>query len=157
MLMCPIGFVNLLVELHAIGILHCMVFQAIHAGWCDLLVAPSIFLCSSRCQQYMSFLHASCMLLVCFLYASCYSFRSSLSTSYITLGVVMIAFFPCSYMTVIRTTVSFPLNNWGFAKFYQFQKCKINLDRAHPTHPPPIQTFFGNPPLTWTEHSDHNN
>ena len=26
-----------------------------------------------------------------------------------------------------------------------------------PTHPPSIQTFFGNPSLTWTEHSNHNN
>ena len=34
---------------------------------------------------------------------------------------------------------------------------KKNLDRAHATHPPPIQTFFGNPSLTWTEHSNHNN
>ena len=46
----------------------------------------------------------------------------------------------------------------GFAKLNKFQKSKINLDRAHPTHPPPIHTFFfRNPSLTWTEHSNHNN
>ena len=46
----------------------------------------------------------------------------------------------------------------GFAKFKKFQKSNNkNLDRAHPTHPPPIQSFFGNPSLTWTEHSIHNN
>ena len=40
----------------------------------------------------------------------------------------------------------------------KLKKSKKNLDRAHPTHPPPIQTFFfGNPSLTWTEHSYHNN
>ena len=28
---------------------------------------------------------------------------------------------------------------------------------AHPTHPPPHPSFFfGNPSLTWTEHSNHN-
>ena len=30
----------------------------------------------------------------------------------------------------------------GFAKLKKFQKSKNNLDRAHPTHPPPIQIFF---------------
>ena len=46
----------------------------------------------------------------------------------------------------------------GFAKLKKFRKSKQKLDRAHPTHPPPIQTcFFGNPSLTWTEHSNYNN
>ena len=40
----------------------------------------------------------------------------------------------------------------GFAKLKKFQKS----DKAHPTHPPPIKLFFGNPSLTWTEHSNHN-
>ena len=31
----------------------------------------------------------------------------------------------------------------GFAKLNKFQKAKIKLDRAHTTHPPGIQTFFG--------------
>ena len=45
----------------------------------------------------------------------------------------------------------------GFAKLKQFQKSKKKLDRAHPTHPPPSKLFFGNPSLTWTEPSNHNN
>ena len=45
----------------------------------------------------------------------------------------------------------------GFAKLKNSKNPKKNLDRAHPTHPPPTQTFFGNPSLTWTEHSNHNN
>ena len=31
------------------------------------------------------------------------------------------------------------------------------MDRAHPTHLPPSNFFFGNQSLTWTEHSNHNN
>ena len=31
------------------------------------------------------------------------------------------------------------------------------MDRAQSTHPRPIQAFFGNLSLTWTEHSNHNN
>ena len=43
----------------------------------------------------------------------------------------------------------------GFAKLKQIPK---NLDRAHPTHPStPNANFFGNPSLTWTEHSNHIN
>ena len=45
----------------------------------------------------------------------------------------------------------------GFAKLKNFQKSKINLDRAHPTHPPPIQFFCGNPSLTWTNTQIINN
>ena len=30
----------------------------------------------------------------------------------------------------------------GFAKLKKFKKSKNNLDRAQPTHPPPIQIFF---------------
>ena len=46
----------------------------------------------------------------------------------------------------------------GFAKLKKFQTSKRKLDRAQPTHSPSIQTFFfGNPSLTWTEHSNHNN
>ena len=48
----------------------------------------------------------------------------------------------------------------GFAQLIFFlQKSQFFLDRVHPTHPHPIQTFFffGNPSLTWTEHSNHNN
>ena len=42
----------------------------------------------------------------------------------------------------------------GFAKL---TKSKIKLDKAHPTHPRPIQKNFGNPLRTWTEHSNRNN
>ena len=43
----------------------------------------------------------------------------------------------------------------GFAKFIFFKNSKLNwIEITPPTHP--IQTFFGNPSLTWTEHSNHN-
>ena len=45
----------------------------------------------------------------------------------------------------------------GFAKLKKIQKIREkNLERANPTHPP-HPNFFGNPQLTWTEHSNHNN
>ena len=45
------------------------------------------------------------------------------------------------------TPVGFPK---GLCKVKKFQKSKINLDGALPTHPPPSELFFGNPSLTWT-------
>ena len=44
----------------------------------------------------------------------------------------------------------------SFAKLKQFKQSQIQLDRAHPIHPPLIHIFFGNPSLTLTEHSNHN-
>ena len=46
----------------------------------------------------------------------------------------------------------------GFAKLNKSTnpKSKIKLHRAHPTHPPCIQAFFGNSSLTWKEHSNDN-
>ena len=44
----------------------------------------------------------------------------------------------------------------GFAKLKKFKKKWIEL--TPPTHPHPNFYFiFGNPSLTWTEHSNHNN
>ena len=45
----------------------------------------------------------------------------------------------------------------GSAKLKKFQKSKTNLDRAHPAHPHHPNFFFGNPSLTWTEHTNPNN
>ena len=42
----------------------------------------------------------------------------------------------------------------GLCKVKKIQEIQKNLDR--PTHPP-SNFFFGNPSLTWTEHSNHNN
>ena len=42
----------------------------------------------------------------------------------------------------------------GFAKLTKIQKSKKKLDRAQPTHPPPIQFFLGNPSVTRPEHSN---
>ena len=36
----------------------------------------------------------------------------------------------------------YPRQLWGFAKLKTFQKSTKKLDRAQPTHPPPIQIFF---------------
>ena len=49
-------------------------------------------------------------------------------------------------------------NIWGFAKLKQFQKSKktIWIELTPPTHSP-SKLFFGNPSLTWTEHSNNNN
>ena len=45
----------------------------------------------------------------------------------------------------------------GFTKLKKFQKSK-QIGQSLPHQPTPIQTcFFGNPSLTWTEHSNHNN
>ena len=43
----------------------------------------------------------------------------------------------------------------GLCKVKFFSNIQNKLDRAHPTHPPFF--VFGNPSLTWTEHSNHNN
>ena len=44
----------------------------------------------------------------------------------------------------------------GFANLKNSEKSKKKwIELTPPTYP--IQTFFGNPSLTWTEHSDHNN
>ena len=40
------------------------------------------------------------------------------------------------------TKIIFKISYRGFAKLKKFQKSKTNLDRAHPTHPHSIQTFF---------------
>ena len=37
----------------------------------------------------------------------------------------------------------------GFAKLKKIKKSKENVDRPHPTHPPPIQTFFGTHHWHW--------
>ena len=43
----------------------------------------------------------------------------------------------------------------GFAKLKKLKKSKKNLDGAH--NPSTKLFFFGNPSLTWSEHSNHNN
>ena len=54
--------------------------------------------------------------------------------------------------------VIIPFGGKGFAKLKKFQKSqKKTWIELTPTHPPPIQKKFGNPSLTWTEHSNHNN
>ena len=53
-------------------------------------------------------------------------------------------------------------NHTRASQLNKFQKSTNKLDRAHPTHPPPMAPskhifVSGNPSVTWTEHSNHNN
>ena len=49
------------------------------------------------------------------------------------------------------------LQGKGLCKLKKFQKSKRNwIELTPPTHPHP-NFCFGNPSLTWTEHSNHNN
>ena len=73
-------------------------------------------------------------------------------------GAFSDAFVSCAGMALLWLHTKGPSHKLrGFAKLKKFQKCKKKLDRAHPTHPPTSNLFFGNPSLTWTEHSNHNN
>ena len=45
----------------------------------------------------------------------------------------------------------------GFAKLKKFKNPKKNwIELNPPTHPPIQFFFFGNPSVTWPEHSNHN-
>ena len=78
---------------------------------------------------------------------NCYSRTTTPNTNpnfTLTLTIILIIF---DYLTYLLR---------GFAKLKKFQKSKKNVDRAQPTHPPPIQFFFffGNPSVTRPEHSN---
>ena len=45
----------------------------------------------------------------------------------------------------------------GFAKLNTFQKSQKKWIELTPPTNPSYKLFFGNPSLTWTEHSNHNN